>query len=422
MKKIINIISHFNEYVANKGINPVNVFFRLFLVLFLVDSAINYFTHVPVFVIGAIIIFPVFFFMSLINNPDKKQMLAFILAFIIISIFNNIVHPFHEKNISDLLFVFLFFAAYFYYRENINKLIVANVWLFLLASLFMFSFAFINIQSDPLAKKDRVHKYKHSPTAIKWKKNKLDKIEAPRNYNAGIFRYSHIASYFFGFLMIFFLNKYWKKNKIVSVAIIIVSFALLFYTGSRAMIFAVFLSSILFLIRRKYYVYLLPIAAIIGAGVIWVDYFLSISGGSIFYQFVALIKTGTENFTRLSRYRIWYSWWVEVQDFGFLDFLIGRTNYSGILANKANLNYEIWFHNDFLNIFYSYGILGLLLYVWFFVRIFIDNRSFITGNFFIFTFFVAMLITAIINGFYFYFPIFLLYLFFLMIKEEKHII
>ena len=93
-----------------------------------------------------------------------------------------------------------------------------------------------------------------------------------------------------------------------------------------------------------------------------------------------------------------------------------------LIANAKNLDTKVWFHNDFLNIFYTYGIWCTMLYIWFFVKIYRDNKSYIKQNIFIFIFYSSMVITAIMNGFYYYFPVFLLYLFFLMIKGEKQLI
>ncbi len=421
MKKYLGIISSLEQGIENRGFAITDVIFRLFLVLFFADCVVNYFVHVPVFVAGSIVLLPLLFGLSLIKNRNEKFVLLFTGVLVIVSIINNIVHQFHEKNISDLVFILLFVFAYFFYRHNINQLKIINVIIFLLVSVFMLSVTLIKIDSDPLLKEQQDVKRKWVAPALKWEKKELDVIEAKRYYHSGIFRHSHIASYFFGFFALFFLSRFWKKKKIINLLVVLLSLVLLIYTGSRAMLFALSLSSILFLIRRKYWVYLIPVILILIGVILSIDYILKITEGTVFYQYFAFIKTSTENFTRLSRYRIWYSWWTEVRGFGFWDYIIGRTNYSGLAINKINLNYEIWFHNDLLNIFYSYGIFGMILYVALFVRIFIDNRKIIVNHFFIFLFYFTMCITAVINGFYFYFPIFMMYLFILMIKEQKQL-
>lgn len=90
-----------------------------------------------------------------------------------------------------------------------------------------------------------------------------------------------------------------------------------------------------------------------------------------------------------------------------------------ILANAENINWADWFHNDFLSVAYTYGLVGLVLYAGLFYKIFTDNKALIKNNLFLFTFYFSMLFSAIINGFYYYYPIFLMFLFVLMLKQEK---
>jgi hypothetical protein len=173
------------------------------------------------------------------------------------------------------------------------------------------------------------------------------------------------------------------------------------------------------LLRKKYIFYLVLLIVALLMLVITNDFILQLTKGSIFYQYFTFVQTSTENFTRLSRFRLWYSWWIEVREFGFWDFMTGKSYTSALIANARNLDYKVWFHNDFLNIFYTYGIWCTILYIWFFIKIYRDNKSCIKQNIFIFIFYISMVITALINGFYYYFPVFLLYLFFSMIKQEK---
>ncbi len=152
------------------------------------------------------------------------------------------------------------------------------------------------------------------------------------------------------------------------------------------------------------------------------DYLLQLTKDTVYYQYFSFFKTSTANITRLSRYRLAYSWWIEIREFGFLDFVIGKSYMNSMVANTKNLGLDVWFHNDFLSISYTYGILGILLYIWFFVKIYRDNKSLIKQNIFIFVFYFSMIFTAILNGYYYYFPVFLLYIFFLMIKNEKQLV
>ena len=445
MAIISNINIFFKALVDRNEPKLVNAVFVYFMFAFITDQVVNYFYHVPVFVVSALAIFPILLIILQVRNSQKRSFIVLVLSFIILATINNLVYGFHLKNISDLLFICLFIVFYYYYRNNTGALKVNYVYAFLFTSLLLFSFTFLAIDSESVFTKDNgqhdisthlspsdtnVTSAKDSlyndsghskgSGSIHWQVNHdLDHLEYYRIYKNGLFRLPHVASYFFGFLFLFFTYRYWKKNKIFDLLFIAISFAFCLLTGSRAIIATIVISGILFLFKRRYIVYL---QSIIIAGllmVLGIEHILRFSENTVFYQYFSIIQTTTENITRLSRFRIWYSWWVEVHNFGILDFLIGKSYINAHLANIKNLGYDIWFHNDFLNIFFSYGIWATILYIWFFIKIYRDNRIFIKNNLFIFIFYFSMVITAVINGFYFYFPVFLLYLFWLMINDEK---
>ena len=444
----------------------VDVFFWLFIASFLIDRIINYFIHFPFFVGSALLIFPFLFFITQYKNPDRKRLMIVVFSFILITIINSIVYFFGVKNISDLLFIILFITIYFYYKKNINNLKKANAYLFFALSLFLFSFTFFNIDSNltnknsytsalswitsfdeesekltkiriekkkrkkEKRKKERRKKEKRKQEVQKvresgeltWEHNELDVLEYLRIYHNGLFRVPHIASYFFGFLFLFFAYQYQNKKKILFMVLMVISIGLCIYSGSRAVLAAFVLSTIIFLFNRKYIRYLAMVFVAMLILVFSREYFLQISKDTFLFQYFAFIETTLENFSRLSRYRLWYSWWIEVSEFGFLEFVIGKSYMSAMYANAINLNYKVWFHNDFLNIFYTFGIWCALLYIWLFVKIFRDYKTYIKQNIFIFIFYTSMIITAFVNGFYYYFPVFLLYLFLLMIKNEKQLV
>ena len=462
MKELSIITGPSKRFVDKNESKLVDIFFWLFIASFVLDRVINYFVHFPFFVGCALLLFPFLFILTQYQNPEKRKLYVVVLSFLAITTLNSIIYLFGVKNISDLLFIILFFSIYFYYKHNINSLKISNVYLFLAFSFFLFSFTFIRVDSgainvseysssfnwityydekpnDVSGKKPIVQSGEKSKLqtnekteeekvvakkreTLKWKKNPMDVIEVRRDYHNGLFRIPHVASYFFGFLFLFFAYQYQKKKKTLFILLLTVSLALCIYIGSRAILAAFVLSMILFLFKRKYIVYLSLLFVALLLLIIANEYFLQLSRDTIFYQYFALIETSVENFTRLSRYRLWFSWWVEVRKFGFWEFLIGKSYMNAVYANANNLNYKVWFHNDFLNIFYTFGSWGALLYIWFFIKIYRDNKTYIKQNVFIFLFYSSMAIASIINGFYYYFPVFLLYLFFLMIKNEKQLV
>ncbi len=438
MKRASNIISPLIDLVSKYESKLVDIFFWLFIFSFLIDRIINYFIHFPFFVGSALLIFPLLFLSAQYKKPDRKQLIFIVFSFILITIINSIIYLFGVKNISDLLFIILFITVYFYYKKNISHLKISNIYLFLGVSLFLFSFTFIHINSSAINKATYssalswITSYDEEPKPgenekelsreLKWENNKLDLLEVLRVYHNGLFRIPHVASYFFGFLFLFFTYQYREKKKMFFMILLIVSLALCIYSGSRAILVAFLLSTILFLFNRKYMLYLGLLLGFLLALIVANKFFLQLSTDTIFFQYFAFIETSLENFSRLSRFRLWYSWWTEVSKFGFWDYIFGKSFTNALIANENNLNFKVWFHNDFLNIFYTYGIWCTVLYIWFFIKIYRDNKTIIRQNIFIFVYYVSMLITAFVNGFYYYFPVFLLYPFFLMIKNEKQLV
>ena len=447
MKVVFNIIKHLRKLALEHRPEFVNLFFWFFVISFCADRIINHFVHFPFFVISALLIFPLLFYSAQYQNPQKRQLYVLIFSFLIMTILDSIVYLFGIKNISDFLFISLFITIYFYYRDSVNNLKFSNVYLFLIISLFLFSFTFFEIDSTSinnteystvfiidnvfeeqlglLNNNSQIAETKgNAPKSktIKWKSNPLDILEYFRIYHNGLFRLPHVASYFFGFLVLFFAYQYQKKKKLLDIILLAVSLVVCVYTGSRAVLVAFVLSFTIFLFKRKYIIYLQGVIIFILLLILGRQYLVQLTEDTVFYQYFAFIQTTLENFTRLSRFRLLYSWWLEVREFGFWDFMTGKSYTNALIANAENLDYKVWFHNDFLNIFYTYGIWCTILYIWFFIKIYRDNKSCIKKNIFIFIFYISMVITALINGFYYYFPVFLLYLFFIMIKQEHEII
>ena len=435
MKVVSNIIKFPKRFIDEHGPELVSLFFWFFLISFVLDRIINYFFYFPFFVASSLIVLPILFLTTSYKNPDKTRLKVIVFSFLAMAILNSIIYLFGIKNISDFLFISLFVVIYFYYKKNIDNLKIINIYFFLGLMFFLFSFTFFNINSDSIGNTEYaklfswdINSFVNSGQTkeivpkkeiIKWESNPMDILEYLRVYHNGLFRLPHVASYFFGFLALFFSFQYQKRKKAIHIALLIISLVFCVYTGSRAVLAAFALSMIIYLFKRKYIVYFTLLIALLLILAIVNDSILQLTKDTVLYQYFAFMKTTTQNFTRLSRFRIWYSWWIEVREFGFMDLMIGKSFTNALIANAKNLDYKVWFHNDFLNIFYTYGIWCTTFYIWFFVKIYRDNKYWINKNIFIFIFYGSMVITAILNGFYYYFPVFLLYLFFVMIKQER---
>ena len=150
-----------------------------------------------------------------------------------------------------------------------------------------------------------------------------------------------------------------------------------------------------------------------------IDWVLSITEGSILFQYLTLFKTIVSNFSRLSRVIIWSSWFQEMGTFSIIDLFIGKGFTNSIQANLENVGTPIWFHNDFLSIIYSYGILPVIFYIYLFIRIYQTNKEKIKSNLFIFAAFLSTFLSGFFNGFYYYFPILLMYVFYSIIANKK---
>jgi len=414
----------FQQFINNSRINFTSLFFWVFLVLFFTDRVVNFFFHFPLFVSGSIVLLPVLIIAPRYKNREKKQLCILIISFSGITIINSFVSVYDVKNISDALFIMLFFAVYYFYKHNIGHFKLSNVYLMLAISLVLFSFTFIGLDSNSIFSNLDNKSKEQVEIVLKTKAevqagNFTGNIKSLREYHNGLFRVTHVASYFFGFLSLFFLYLFSKKKQWLLLIIAGVVMLASVYTGSRALLFAMLLSALLFLFQRKYLTYLISLVVIIILVFLVNNYFLIITTNTFLFQDFSLLTTFSRNFMDISRFQIWHSWWIEVKQFNLLELLIGKSFITAILANKQNLNYQIWFHNDFLNIFYTYGMIGFALYVGFFIKIYHDVKSLIKQNFFIYFFYSTMVITAFMNGFYYYFPVFILYLFFLIIQNEK---
>ncbi len=421
MKNIRNII------LASKLNNPNIVFYAL-LLTFLIDSSVNFFSKIPVFVPVSILFLPFLWFIS----SEKKRFLPFAIisaVFILTAIANNLIYGFHQKNVSDLLFILLFIASYFYYQNNIKLLKKSTIYVFLTVSFVMFVFTFFNLNSDnwqenqPLYEKTiqvEEQEYQSGTSEFFDERKPLDFLEIFRNYHNGLFRLPHIAAYFFGFIFLFFAFQFQKTKQRAFLYLSGVLLILLFYTGVRSVIVGLGLSVFLFLLTKLRWGIMASVFLLF-VGVIFMRNFLYETFQNTFLgQYFGMIITLFDNFSGFSRFLLWKSWYYEIKNFDGIDFLTGKGFISSMQANTRNIYFKEWFHSDPLSIVYVYGIPGLTAFFYLFYRIYSDNAKAIRENLFIFSFFFTMIFLSLINGFYYFFPVFLLFIFLAMIFIETN--
>ena len=382
--------------------------FLFFSIAFTLDSVVNYFINIPLFVITLIVFVlgicvPGFF--------SKRNYLSFILVLLVFStsfVFNIFRMGFYKESLSDVLFILSFFGAFFLYSDQ-QKLSGSKdfyIRIFLIACLILFLATYLGFDQNIWGNTMGI---------------KTEDIEYNRSYRQGFFRKAHIASYFFTFFILYFLNKF--KNKNVSSFKYVITFiplaTMVLLTGSRTSIVVVFIAIFIYYFKLKFLKYLLPFTGLCLLSVVYIDNLLVFFDNTIFYQYLSIIKTMGSNFERLSRVIIWSSWWSEIKTFTITDFLFGRGFNASLSANLKNTSSAIWFHNDFLSIIYSYGILPLLLYISLFVMIYKKHKNAIKNNVYLFLMFTSFCLSAFFNGFYYYYTIIILYLFYAMINEYK---
>ncbi|MEH6679594.1 MAG: O-antigen polymerase [Sediminicola sp.] len=315
---------------------------------------------------------------------------------------------FFKESLSDLLFILSFFGAFFLFSDE-YKLPFSNdklIKLLLGGCVCLFVATFLGFDQNLWGNTMGV---------------KTADIEYNRSYRQGLFRKAHIASYFFTFFVLYFLNKFQvRKESKLKYSIILIPLAIfILLTGSRTSIVVIVLSLFLYYFKIKFLKFLLPLISLGIFVLLYIDRLLTFFDGSLIYQYLSIIKTLSTNFERLSRIIIWSSWWKEVKTFRLLDFIFGRGFNSSIAANLKNTSSSIWFHNDFLSIFYSYGLLSVLLYVYLFIVIYQKHKNIIKGNIFVFLTFSSFYLSAFFNGFYYYYTILILFLFYSMIRDSK---
>lgn len=387
-----------------------SIFFLVYVLVFALDSVLNYFYEIPLFVLSLIFLFCLFLVPGFFSVKKYTSFLIVVLFFSVSLVLNFFRNGFYKEGLSDYFFIMSFFGSfYFYAYTDVSNSFVSHkktVNVFLVISLILFLVTYLGFDQNVWG----------NTMGIKTKD-----VEFNRSYRQGFFRKAHIASYFFTFLLLYFLNRHKIRGAtwfVYLITILPLAYIILL-TGSRTPIIVMALGLMLYFFKIKFLRFLIPLVAFGALLIVYIDKVLIVFNNTIFYQYLSIIKTTLSNFNRLSRVIIWSSWWKEIKTFNGIDLFFGRGFNASIEANLRNTNNSIWFHNDFLSITYVYGVLPFLLYVLLFISIYKRHRAIIKSNIFIFLAFSSLWLSAFFNGFYYYFPILLLYLFYAMIYEKN---
>jgi hypothetical protein len=437
----------------------INYIFLGFLLLFLADNIINQYSHIPVFVAGGIILstalLPYIWF-----GIRKNAWIYFgLVVLFMLMIVNSIKDGFDVKNISDLFFLVLFVICYMAYSAAKDKLKKSYIYVFIVASVLLFLGPSIQALFQSIGNNSKLTSHHEASTLTGFQKSSLqtqtiqlqntrsdlllnigsvteevvasshrtdvEKTEIkPSHYisrsaNPGFFRLAHVAAYFLGFSAVFLAFVAFKQKQYLWLLPVVILFYLSLYTLARVFIVALAFSALIYLMRRKYLFYLLPALAA-GFLIVYFRHFLfEVFHGTFLQSYFGLVIFLSDYFGEHSRILIWSNWYREISEFRWYEYLTGRSYISGLNANQAYFSTAWWFHNDFLSITYTYGLVGVAFYIAFMRKIFIDLKDNMRGNFYIFLFCVTPVWLAIFNGFYYYFTIFILYMLFVMVQMQS---
>ncbi|WP_448144419.1 O-antigen ligase family protein [Pseudomonas silesiensis] len=363
--------------------------------IYALDGLINYFIQVPLYVSFC----PVLLALILINSTREDFAVLLLALVLILAPFfiKALVIPITKDDFSDVfLFVLAFFSITYLLKHPVRQKVLFFCFIIFIA---MFIPVFIGIDATVKAA-NQVDVYS----------SQSSDIEFYRSYHSGVYRLAHIASYTL-FLVSVWIFSY-RKNlvflnfKISWILLGLFCIYLTLYTGSRTPIISFVLSIPAYFAMRsaKGMSVAVIIALLFLLSMLNLNYILEITEGTFFYQYFTFFKTVIENPERLSRLMIWSSWLDAVRSFNPIEFLFGRSLSDSMAFNLKELGLSIWFHNDFLGIFYSYGITGLLLYFYLIFKVLAYKNIRMRKDFFRFTIVFFILFAGLVNGMYKYVP------------------
>jgi hypothetical protein len=285
------------------------------------------------------------------DQMDRVWFIACILLLMASALVNFARFRTSIEDVSDILFVAQFFSAFFYARNaRVSPSAISHAT-YVFALLFLPALVGIN-GSDP------------GDGADVFTSGSKD-VEFLRVYNQGLYRLPHVASYLlaFGSLWWTYVATYSRKKRHLILAAVFL--ALTLYTGSRTPVMVMGAAYLVANIRLRAREMLISAGMVMLAALffVYMTEILNALYGTFLYQYVSFFQTMHDNFDRLSRVIIWNSWWSAVSSFDVLDFLFGRNFSSSFDFNAREIGLYIWFHNDFLSVFYAYGMPVLIAYV-----------------------------------------------------------
>ncbi len=216
-----------------------------------------------------------------------------------------------------------------------------------------------------------------------------------------IYLNSFLSAHNLGYILVAFSYYFLiiKKNRI---GFLYILFSIIL--GSRTVILMVLIIVIVYFKGRKLKEIIPALIIVLILGLLFLYFFNDIINNQIEYYSSSLNllrdfgyndEEALSSFTSI-RSLIFENMIIDVKKWTFIDYIFGKGPLSSLIHNKNTIGYEIWMHNDFLDTFYSYGLFGLSLYLYSLIKIIKIKNYRAIG--------ILIIIAALTNGFYTYYP------------------
>lgn len=373
------------------------------LIVFFLDSLINYFISFPV----QILLLPLFVMYMLISYKSVYTYCLLLCVFLLV-IFGS-RYTFTSYDVGYFIYLAFLIVSFVYLKGCVGKgSIYGNLFvvrfLFITSSIFFWSYL--------LGFDNQVHDVDMSAEGAN--------IEYYRQYHSGLFRAPHFPSYIFYFLslvVIYFKRDFPKFEWCFMLLFCIIS---VLVSGTRTPIYAFLLASLFVLITRNYKYFLSACLMVFVFILLYynIDFFLNEAKGTVFYQYLSFVHTIKYEPERLSRFQLFSAFYQGLDSFNIVDFILGKSfSYQYDIVNRY-LGQKLWFHNDFLSLFYSYGVMFSLWLIYYVCRYYINHVHPI-NNYILSVYFLSLVFFSIFNGIIYHPTYLIFYLFFMMVSYER---
>ncbi|CAD6366534.1 hypothetical protein SHEWT2_04141 [Shewanella hafniensis] len=246
-------------------------------------------------------------------------------------------------------------------------------------------------------------------------------VEYYRVYHSGLFRAPHFPSYLFYFIAltyIYFRRSFsWFEFYFV---ITICIFGVLF-SGSRTPVFSFVLATIIYftISRLRYVVLSLVFVCLLSIIFYKIEVILEMLSGTSLYQYFSFIYTLKNDPDRLSRIILFSVFLDSIQNFSLSEILVGRSFGSQLDIIEQSISQRLWFHNDILSVFYSYGLVGILVLFSLLKALYFKFIR-VTKSYYVNVYFISIVVFSFVNGIFYHTSyLFLLFLFWMIMNEFK---